>query len=280
MTELRARMIEDMELHGYAPRTREVYVNAVRLLAEHYGRSPDRLTEDNLRRYFFYLRDERGLADSTIRVRFHAIKFFFRKTLHRPWRVLDIIRVKRRKRLPIVLSRQEVHALLKHMRQPVARMVSLLLYGCGLRVSEATHLRAEHIDRPRRVLTVRNGKRGKDRCLPLPQRLLDALTDYWRQHRPKCWLFPDRRGLKPIPRATVRQAIYRAAKDAGLQKRPSCHTLRHCFATHLLEQGIDLRVLQGLMGHASLRSTAVYLHLTQATRQTARDAVEALAAHL
>ncbi len=280
MTELRRRMIEDMQLHGYAPRTQEVYVDAVRWLADHYRRSPDQLTEDDIRRYFFHLRDERGLADSTIRLRFYAIKFFFRNTLNRPWRVLDIIRVKRQKRLPIVLSRDEVHTLLEHIRQPVARRVSLLLYGCGLRVSEATHLRAEHIDRQRGVLTVRNGKGGKDRCLPLPERLLHALSDYWRQHRPEFWLFPDRRGLKPIPSANVRQAIYRAAEDAGLKKRPSCHTLRHCFATHLLEQGTDLRILQGLMGHASLRSLLPYLHLTQATRQTARDAVEALTAHL
>jgi integrase/recombinase XerD len=263
MTELRRRMIQDMRLRGLAEGTQRAYVKAVRNLARHFNRSPDKLTEDEIRQFFVHLTETRRLAKSTVRIHLFAIKFLFRHTLRRPLPVLDLIRPKRDRKLPVVLSRREVRQLLPHIRRPAARMSAILMYTCGLRVSEAIHLRAEDIDSQRMVVCVRNGKGGKDRYVPLPQRTLQLLRTYWRQHRPDHWLFPDHSAAQPIRREAVLKAVRRAAHDAKLAKAVSCHTLRHSYATHLLEQGVDLCSIQGLLGHRSIRSTIPYLHLTQ-----------------
>jgi site-specific recombinase XerD len=256
-------MIQDMELRGLKENTQLAYLDSVKDLARHYGRSPDLLSEEELRRYFVHLTKSRRHAKSTLRVRLFGIKFLFRHTLRQPLPVFDLIRLPRDRKLPTVLSRQEVRQLLAQIRRPTARMSALVMYSCGLRVTAATHLRAADIDSRRMVLCARNGKGSKDQYVPLPQRTLELLRAYWREHRPEYWLFPDRSGSQPIDRCTVLKCIRAAAQDAKLTKPIGCHTLRHSYATHLLEEGADLRTIQRLLGHRDIRSTLLYLHLTQ-----------------
>lgn len=276
MTELRRRMIQDMRLRGLAEGTQRTYLEAVKNLARHFNRSPDQLTEDNIRQFFVHLTDTQRRATSTIRVYLYAIKFLFRHTLRRPLPILDLIRLRRDQKLPVVLSRQEVRQILAHIRRPAARMSAVMMYACGLRVSEAVRLRAQDIDSRRMVVCVRNGKGNKDRYVSLPQRTLHLLRAYWQRHRPKPWLFPGRCGTKPIRRDAVRKCIQAAARDAHIAKRVACHTLRHSYATHLLEQGLDLRAIQGLLGHRSLRSTLRYLHLTQSAMKNIQATVNSV----
>ena len=280
MTELRHRMIQDMQLRGLAPGTQRVYIEGVKSLARHYGRSPDQLTEEQIRQFFLYLTETRHLARSTLRVYLYAIKFLFRMTLNRPWPVFELLRVRKSKKLPVVLSPDEVRQLLAHIRRPDARMVAILLYSCGLRVSEAARLRADHIDSKRRVVCVRNGKGNKDRYVPLPTRTLQLLRAYWREHRPPAWLFPSRDGSRPLGGGRVRACIKAAAAQCGITKNVGCHTLRHTYATHLLEHGIDLRVISGLLGHRSLRTTARYAHLTQRGIESVQARIDGLMADL
>ena len=198
MTGLRRRMIEDMGLHGLAATTQKTYLEAIKILAKYYKRSPNQLCEEEIRKFFIYLADEKRLARSTLRGYLFAIKFLYQKTLNRKWSVLNLIRVKRSKKLPVVLSPEEVQHLLSLVHRPVARMGLIMMYACGLRVSEATHLRPGDIDSKRMVVCVRNGKGGKDRQVPLPQRTLEQLRRYWRKYRPPTWLFPSETGFTPI----------------------------------------------------------------------------------
>ena len=219
MTELRRPMIQDMQLRGFTPGTQRTYLEGVKALARHYGRSPDQLTEEQIRQFFLYLTQTRRLARSTVRVYLYAIKFLFRRTLNRRWPVFELMRVRKSKKLPVVLSPDEVRQLLAQIRRPAARMVAILLYSCGLRVSEAVRLRAEHIDSKRRVVCVRNGKGNKDRYVPLPKRTLELLRDYWREHRPRTWLFAACDGDRPLGGGGVRACIKAAAAQCGLVSR-------------------------------------------------------------
>jgi len=273
-------MIQDMELRGLKENTQTAYVEAVKDLARHYNRSPDLLSEEELRRYFVNLTKVRRCSKSTLRVRLFGIKFLFRYTLRRPLPVFDLIRLRRDRKLPTVLGRDEVRQLLAHIRRPEARMSAVMMYACGLRVSEAIHLRIQDLDSRRMVVCVRNGKGNRDRYVPLPQRTLQLLRAYWREHRPAHWLFPDRSGSKPIRRETVRQCIQAAAPDCRITKPVGCHTLRHSYATHLLEDGVDLRAIQALLGHRSIRSTIGYLHLTQKAMKNVHRSVDDLMSDL
>jgi integrase/recombinase XerD len=238
-------------------------VDAVAKLARYFKRSPDLLIDEELRRFFLYLKRRR--AKSTVRVHLFALRFFYRHTLQRPSRVLDLIQVRRDNKLPVVLSHAEVRQLLAHIRRPQARIGALLMYSCGLRVSQAVHLTLADIDSRRMVLCLRHGKGGQQHYVLLPQRTLELLRAYWREHRPVHWLLPDHSGDRPIRREAVRKAIVAASRQARLTKAVGCHTLRHSYATGLLESRIDLRIIQGLLGHHSIRSTATYAHLTGGT---------------
>ena len=280
MTELRRRMIEDMQLHGLAKSTQRVYVDAIRELAKHFNRSPDQITEGEIRKFFHYLTQSRRLAASTVSVRLFAIRFFYQKTLNRQWPVLKLVRGRRIKKLPVVLSREEVWHVLGLVRKPEARMCLTMMYCCGLRASEATHLRVTDIDSQRMVVCVRNGKGAKDRYVPLPQRALELLRTYWLKHRPQNWLFPSKTGIRPIRRDSAGRCLKTAAAASDVTKNVSCHTLRHSYATHLLEDGVDLRVIQSLLGHTSPRTTFAYMHLTQPTMSQVHAAVDSLMAKL
>lgn len=280
MTELRKRMIEDMRLRGLTEGTQRVYVDAVKHLARHYNRSPDQLTEEEVREFFIHLTQTRKLARSTVRVHLFAIKFLCRMTLKRDWPLLSLVRVKKPKRLPVILSRQEVWRLLQLIQRPEARMSCTMMYACGLRVSEAVRLQAPDIDGRRMVVCVRGGKGDKDRTVLLPRRVLELLRAYWVAHRPDPWLFPSRSGRTPICHKAVSMCLKRALHQSGIKKSVSCHTLRHSYATHLLEADTNLRIIQALLGHRSLKSTMVYLHLTQVLMEDVHKTINDLMAGL
>jgi site-specific recombinase XerD len=258
-------MVQDMKIRGFTPGTQDKYVEAIEALAQHYQRPPDQLTQEQLREYLLYLIQTRQLAQSTFRLHLSALKFLYRRTLGWSWPVLALPRMQSDKKLPVVLSREEVWSLLDRVRKPSARMSLTLMYTCGLRVSEALHLRVEDIDSQRMVVWVRHGKGGKDRSVPLPEPTLAQLRAYWRQDRPAPWLFPAKSGTPHRPDNAVRDCLHAALRETSIRKKVSCHTLRHSYATHLLEAGVHPRAIQALLGHRSLKTTFLYLHLTQST---------------
>jgi len=273
-------MIEDMQLHGYSAKTQNAYLGAVRGLAGHYHRTPEEITQDELRSYFLYLVKERGVARSTLTIHLSGIKFFFEKTLKREWLIFNLVRPKKRKKLPVVLSPDEVKHILSLVKTPTVRMALTVIYACGLRLSEGVHLKVQDIDSSRMLLWVRNGKGGKDRCVPLPERLLELLRGYWKQHRPRLYLFPNPKNRKPLCATTLQKTFKIVLLQSQIHKEASIHTLRHSYATHLLERGINLRVIQEVLGHQSPQTTARYTHLTDKSFHTLAETVNRLVADL
>lgn len=285
MTPLRQRMIQDMQLRGFSARTQECYVAAVRQLAEHHHTSPDQLSEEDLRQYFLYLANQKKVARATATIALCGIKFFYEHTLQRPWTTLRFIRPPREKKLPVVLSREEVRRALGAVRIPVYRACLTTLYACGLRLLEGAHLQVPDIDSDRMLLHI-HGKGKKDRYVPLPEPTLDMLRAFWRTHRSPLWLFPapTRHGLAhslahhggPVHRSSLQSAFRAALKRCGIAKRAHVHTLRHSYATHLLEAGVNLRIIQENLGHGSARTTQIYTHLTCEVRATLTDPLNRL----
>lgn len=279
MTPLRRRMIENMELHGLADRTRESYVAAVIHLARYFNRSPDQLSPDEIRRFFLHLIKEKQAAKSTVTIHLCGIKFFFEKTLGRQMPVLDLVRPKRRKKLPAVLSIEEVRRILSLLTNPTARMALTIIYSCGLRLSEGTHLRVEDIDIDRRTVRV-TGKGGKDRYVPLARRPIALLLRYRREHPSNTWLFTAKNKDRPFPNGTLQKAFRAALRQSGIRKKASIHTLRHSYATHLLEHGIDVATIQKTLGHRHPSTTIIYTHLTQTRIDTLHTTVDQLMSRL
>ena len=203
------------------------------------------------------------------------MKFFYTKTLQKPWPTLKLLRARKREKLPIVLDPDEAKRLLSVQRSPVARMCATLMYCCGLRISEGLNLKVSDIDSERMVLIVRSGKGNKDRHIPLPRRTLELLRAYWREYRPKTWLFTTLDG-RQMADHSVRYFLKKAVKDAGIRKRVSPHTLRHSYATNLMAQGVDVRIIQVLLGHRSLKTTTIYLHMTASVMRSAQDVINDL----
>lgn len=280
MSAIRQRMIEDMQLHGYSAKTQTAYLGAVRGLAGHYHRTPEDITQDELRSYFLYLVKERGVARSTLTIHLSGIKFFFEKTLKREWLIFDLVRPKKRKKLPVVLSLDEVKHILSLVKTPTVRMALTVIYACGLRLSEGIQLKVQDIDSSRMLLWVRNGKGGKDRCVPLPERLLELLREYWKLHRSRLYLFPNRKSREPLSVTTLQKTFKIVLLQSGIRKEASIHTLRHSYATHLLERGINLRVIQEVLGHQSPQTTARDTHLTDKGFHTLAETVNHLVADL
>jgi integrase/recombinase XerD len=268
MTPLRQRFIDDLRLRNYARRTIETYVSQVVAFARHFGRSPDLLGPNEVRVYQLHLL-ERRVSWSTFNQAVCALRFFYGTTLGRPEQLPFIPYGKRPKTLPSVLSPDEVLRLLNAAQPGRDRLFLQVAYGCGLRLSELTHVRVGDIDSARMILHVRQGKGAKDRLVPLAPRLLEELRAYWRMYRPHAWLFPGHQPNQPISGGNVQRRFGLARKQASLSKRCSMHTLRHSYATHLLEAGVDLVTLKALLGHTSLETTAHYLHLsTRRLQQT------------
>ena len=286
MTLLRQRMIEDMQLHGLAPRTQESYVGAVQQLARHYGKSPDLLTEEDLRQYFLYLCNEKHAARNTCTQALCGIKFFFEHTLKRDWSTLDFVRPPKQRKLPVVLSPEEVWRILEQIRLPHYRVCLSTIYACGLRLLEGVHLRVPQIDSQRMQLHIQGGKGNKDRYVPLPPRTLTMLRAHWATHRNPLWLFPAHgpagcerpTATEPMAARGLQHAFPAAVQELGLSKPATVHTLRHSWATHLLESGVNLRLIQVWLGHSSPTTTAIYTHLTRKAELLASDALEQLTA--
>lgn len=288
MTELRKKMCEDLRLRGLSEATQRAYLLAVKGLAAYYQKSPDLLTEAEIRRYLLYLQTEKQVANKTFMVYLCGIKFFYEQTLGREWQIFDLVHGQREQKLPVVLSVAEVQQLLACVRRPRYRVCLSTIYACGLRISEGVRLRVEDIDSPRMLLWVRQGKGRKDRSVPLPERTLELLRGYWSQHRHPRWIFPTAlakqepspAALKHISPQIVRSVFQAALQESGVQKAATVHTLRHSFATHLLEAGVSLCVIQAYLGHTSIRTTTIYTHLTKATAAPAIKAINRLAAQL
>jgi site-specific recombinase XerD len=268
MTPLRKRFYEDMQLHGLAARTQESYAQAVQGLARHYKRSPDLLSDEEIRAFFLHLINERKSSASTLTIYLSGIKLFYEKTLKRTWRVLGIERPRRPRRLPVVLSIEEVRQILALIRNEVYRTALQLIYSLGLRLNEGVHLMRADIDLERRQVRVRNGKGAKDRYVPLPEVTRLLLCEFLKQPAAQPWLFPGRIAGRTIDASNLQRAFRAAVRESGIAKHASVHTLRHSYATHLLESGIDVRTIQELLGHDSLNTTMVYTHLTQRTQNT------------
>lgn len=281
MTPLRQRMLEDMQLAGLSPQTQRRYVSAVRQLAAYYRRSPDQISEAELRDYFLYLKNEKQIAHSTGTVALCAIKFLYEQTLKRTWPLLELVRSPKAHKLPVVLSRDEVQMILSRLRCPHYQVCLSTIYACGLRISEGVQLQVGDIDRGRMQVHVREGKGLKDRYVPLPERTLALLRSYWVTHHHPLWLFPERRrwGLfenaqTPMSESGVRIAFQQALAESGVRKPATVHSLRHAYATHLLEAGVNLRRIQLYLGHSSLATTALYLHLVDHSQEGVTNPVD------
>jgi integrase/recombinase XerD len=274
-TELRKRYIEDMQLSGKGQRTVESYVRYVRQFADFFGQSPALLGEEDLRQYFLFVKNQKGWRRSTMTGAICALKFFWEVTLQREWTALVFVRPPKEKRMPSVLTFDEVRRVLAQVRSLRYRACLSLIYSCGLRLGEGVAVKVRDIDKARGVLRV-YGKGNKEREVPLCEHTLSILRQFYKTHRNASWLFPNPgRGCKkgvasialaPMVRAGVQKAMAKAVTATGIRKRATVHTLRHSFATHMLEQNVDLRTIQEWLGHSSPKTTTIYTHLTEQSR--------------
>jgi site-specific recombinase XerD len=279
-------MRQDLQLAGRSARTEEAYLRAVRKLAEHFGTPPDRLTEAQLREYFLFLMNTKKLSAASIKMAFYGIRFFFRHTEPRDWPTLERLQVRPERRLPDVLSRDEVRRIMAAVHTPHNRAFLWTVYSLGLRLDEGRHLQPGDIDGERMLVHVHRGKGARDRYVPLPTRTCALLRDWYRTHRNPTWLFPaSGRGHNthptaavPLGRSSVQNVLRRVVRDIGIRKRVCIHTLRHSYATHLLEAGVNLRLIQQYLGHRSLQTTTLYLHLTTRGQEHAVGVLEELMA--
>jgi integrase/recombinase XerD len=285
MSILRERMIEDMQLRGFSPRTQQSYSRAVWKLAQHYHKSPDLVTDEELRQYFLYRTNVTRWSRVACTIALCGIKFFYEQTLKRDWTTMGLVKPKRVKSLPTVLSIDEVRRALACVHMFRHRFCLATICSCGLRLTEGRTLQIPDIDRDRMFLHI-TGKGNKDRYIPLPGRTLELLREIWKTHRHPQWLFPapGRGGQgeptadKPLPVASVQMAFKEALARARVHKRASVHTLRHSYATHLLEQGVDLRIIQQILGHANPQTTMVYTQLTEPALKPATEIINRLMA--
>lgn len=264
MTPLRQKMIEDMQVRNLAANTQKTYVEQVANFAKYFKRSPAAIHPEEVRQYQLYLIREKGAAWSTFNVAMAALRFVYEVTLQRPFSPERFPYAKRPKRMPVVLSLEETSHILQSATNIKARAILTTIYATGLRVSEAARLLVTDLDIERGLIHVRGGKGQKDRYVMLSSRLLRSLREYWRARQPKGeYLFPGQSPERPITSKAIFRVCQRAARRAGIDKRVGPHTLRHSFATHLVEAGTDIRVVQGLLGHMSLNTTSKYLHISR-----------------
>ncbi len=276
MTPLRRRMIDDMTLRNLAPKTIESYVQRISGFATYFKTSPEHLGPDHVRAYLLHLVHERHLSWSHFNQVRSALRFLYRVTLKQEWVMQDVVCAKKPRTLPVVLSLDELTRFFAAITNLKHRAILMTAYAAGLRLSEVTHLRVADIDSQRMVIRVRQGKGAKDRYVMLAQNLLVVLREYWRVARPRDYLFPGVQPDRPISRRTVMNKCRDAREIAGLGKSVTVHTLRHSFATHLLESGTDLRTIQILLGHRSLSTTARYTHVATAASQSTQSPFDRL----
>ena len=269
MTDWYERSTKALQLAGLAKSSEQSYTRMVRMLVDFYGKTPDLVSEEELQDYLLHRRNVDKWSSATLRISYSALKFFFEKVLHREWHIFGYLKAERPKTLPAVLSKEEITELLSKVRTPHNRAYFSTVYSCGLRLQEALNLEVGDIDSDRMLIHVHRGKGAKDRMVPLPASTLAMLRNHWKTHRHPRLLFPaiGRNTSTPVesPMAisSVQGAMKAAVRESGINKRNvHIHTLRHSYATHLLEEGVNLRVIQGYLGHSSIETTMVYLHLT------------------
>ncbi len=263
MGRLREEMKGDLELRGLSPETQKIYLYYVTNFSRYFNRSPYHLGKREIKEYLLYLLREKKASASTVNLCYSALKFLYARTLKREEIMEKIPRLRSTKKLPVVLERQEVESLFSVTSNLKHRAILMLIYSSGLRLREASYLKVSDIDSKRMVLRIRQGKGRKDRYTLLSTLALEVLRKYWRHCRPKEWLFPGRLSDKPLSVRSIQRVFKKARTLAGITKPATVHTLRHSFATHLLEQGTDLYRIQLLLGHRSLKTTAIYLHVSR-----------------
>jgi site-specific recombinase XerD len=272
------RFQHDLQLTGKGTRTQQSYVRALRRFTEFLQRDPDTATEEDLRRYLLFIKNELHWNASTLNVAQCGLKHFFKVTCPRDWRTLEFLRVKVEAKIPVVLSMPEVHTLLKLIEKPSMHCFFTTVYSMGLRLQEALHLQVADIDSRRMLVHIHRGKGAKDRLVPLPPATLDVLRAYYRTHRNPVWIFPAESrnhgtaptATKPMSESSVQGVIKAVLKQLNWDNRGiRTHTLRHCYATHLLEAGVSLKLIQKYLGHAHLTSTMIYLHTTTVGEEAA-----------
>lgn len=277
MTPLRQRMIETMVVRNYSKKTIEAYVWWVALFAKHFGRSPELLGPEEVHEFQVWLQASRRCSWSGFNQAMSALRFLYRELLERAEMVERLHYMRRERQVPVVLSPDEVSALLAMIGGLEARVIVTTIYACGLRLGEALRLRPGDIDAERGMIWVRRGKGHKDRCVTLSPVLLELLRGWWRTERPTTWLFPSRRdSSRPCDASTVQRAVHEAARAAGIEKPVSPRTLRHSFATHAMESGTPMRVIQTVLGHRSMRTTEIYTHVTPEGLAQLRSPIETL----
>jgi len=276
---LRQRMIDDMTARRFSEATQKDYVRNVRKFAAFLGRSPDTATSDDLRRFQLHMAQQQ-VSPWSINAAIAALRFFFTVTLERPDLVRPLRIVNEPRKAPVVLSQEEVARLLEAAPGLKYKAALSVAYGAGLRVSEVANLKVSDIDSERMMLRVEQGKGQRDRYVMLSPQLLELLRDWWRASRPQVWLFPGQNPINPMTPRQLNRAVHAAKDLAGISKRVSPHTLRHSFATHLLEQGVDIRVIQVLLGHAKLETTALYTRVAVNTVRDIKSPLERLGVNL
>ncbi len=283
MSALRQKMIEDMQLRGLSERTQDSYVRAVRQFLEYCHKPAEQVGQEEFRQYFLYLKNTRHVSRSTCTLALCGLKFFYERTLERSWHTFELVRPPHENKLPVVLSVQEVQRILSCVERQRYQVCLTLIYSCGLRLLEGVHLQIQDIDGERKMLHVRLGKGGKDRYVPMPDATLKMLRQHWQTHRNRVWMFPALQSdppTGPMCESAVQRAFQAALHKSSVNKRATVHTLRHSYATHLLEAGVNLRIIQSYLGHASPATTAIYTHLTSATDTLSRDTINQLVASL
>mgnify|MGYP006300542909 CR=1 FL=1 len=264
--------VKALQINGKSERTQQCYARAVRMLIEHFDKEPDKISEEELRDYFLYRRNDCQWASNTMKICYCAIRFFYEHVIRREWHIFKILKAQKEKRLPCILSREEVLGILNQVQTFHNYTYLTTVYSCGLRLQEGLNLEVSDIDKHRMLIHVHRGKGAIDRYIPLPEETLPLLRRYWATHRHPRLIFPalgrghngGSSAVKPMAIDSVQGAFRRAKFAAGIKKRRvSIHTLRHSYATHLLESGMNIRAIQRFLGHAQLETTAVYLHLTR-----------------
>jgi site-specific recombinase XerD len=269
MTELFQRFSQDLELRGFAERSVQAYVRAVKLMTEHYNKPPDQISEDELRQYFLYNKNIRKWSRTASTIAICGIKHFFTLTLQRDWTTIKLVRPPKEKKLPPVLSRDEVRRILNNVRLDHHRVCLTAMYSLGLRLKETTNLHVADIDSERMFVHIHHGKGAKDRFVPLPERTLQILREHWLKTRNPLLLFPaPGRGNihaatsdKPLPDTSIQIPFKQACKRAKINKQVSVRHMRHAYAVHLLEAGVDLRFVQEYLGHSDPRTTMIYCRM-------------------
>ena len=276
------RMVNTLQLNGKGERTQQAYTRSVRMLSQFYNKPPDLISEPELQEYFLQRKNVNHWSPQTMRICYCGIRFYYVNVLERDWHIFSILRAQNEHRLPAVLSVEEVRTLLTHVKTFHNHVYLSTVYSCGLRLHEALHLEVSDIDSQRMMIHVHRGKGAKDRYVPLPLSTLHLLRRYWCTHRHPHLLFPAlgrsgtgaKEALNPMAKSSVQGAFRRAKWDAGVRKKAvSIHTLRHSYATHLLEAGVNLRVIQRYLGHSRLETTMLYLHLTQKGQEDASQLI-------